>query len=59
MKLESSAFFNSFVRNLEKQKSFTLTGLTSFSRLLLAKYIKKITNKKILFITSTEQAGLK
>lgn len=59
MKLEQSSFFDSFVRNIKKQKSFTLTGLTSFSRLLLLNYIKKISNKKILFITSTEQSGLK
>ena len=55
MKLEKSTFFNEFVRNINKQKSFTLTGLTSFSRLLLLKYIKEVSNKKILFITSTEQ----
>ena len=59
MKLEKSTFFNEFVRNINKQKSFTLTGLTSFSKLLLLKYIKEISNKKILFVTSTEQAALR
>lgn len=59
MKLENSIFFDNFLRNVKKQKSFTITGLTTFSRLLLIKYIKKISNKKILFITSTEQNGLK
>ena len=59
MKLENSIFFDNFLRNVKKQKSFTITGLTMFSRLLLIKYIKKISNKKILFITSTEQNGLK
>lgn len=59
MKLENSIFFDNFLRNVKKQKSFTITGLTTFSRLLLTKYIKKISNKKILFITSTEQNGLK
>ena len=59
MKLEKSTFFDEVYRNILKQKSFTLTGLTSFSRLLLLKYIKQISNKKILFITSTEQAGLR
>ena len=59
MKLEKSTFFNEFVRNINKQKSFTLTGLTSFSRLLLLKYIKEISDKKILFITSTEQTALR
>lgn len=59
MKLGNSSFFDSFVRNIKKQKSFTFTGLTSFSRLLLVNYIKILSGKKILFITSTEQAGLK
>ena len=59
MKLDKSSFYDSFVYNLKKQKSFTLTGLTSFSRLLLLKYIKEITGKKVLFITSTEQASLR
>ena len=59
MKLEKSSFFNEIVRNITKQKSFTLTGLTTLSRLLLLKYIKEISNKKILFITSTEQACLR
>ncbi len=59
MKLEYSSFFDTFVRNIKKQKSFTLTGLTSFSRLLLLRYIYKLSGKKILLITSTEQAGSK
>ena len=59
MKLGNSSFFDNFVRNIKKQKSFTLTGLTSFSRLLLVNYIKILSGKKVLFITSTEQAGLK
>ena len=59
MKLESSIIFDQLVRNITKQKSFTLTGLTSFSRLLLLKYIRQISDKKILFITSTEQNALR
>ncbi|MBQ7764920.1 transcription-repair coupling factor [bacterium] len=59
MKLENSSFFDSFVKNIKRQKSFTLTGLTTFSRLLLVKYIKDLSNKKILFITSTEQSALR
>ena len=59
MKIENSSFYDIFVRNIKKQKSFTLTGLTTFSRLLLVKYIQKISNKKILFITSTEQSALR
>ena len=59
MKLEHASFFDTLARNIKKQKSFTLTGLTSFSRLLLLNYIYKLSGKKILFITSTEQAGVK
>ena len=59
MRLETSSFFDSFVRNLKLGKSFTFTGLTVFSRLLLLKYIRKLSDKKILFITSTEQSALR
>ena len=59
MKLEKASFYNSLVRNLNKAKSFTLTGLTNFSRLLLLKYVREISGKKVLFITSTEQTALR
>ena len=59
MKLEASSFFDLFVKYTKKHKSFTLTGLTSFSRLLLVKYIKELSGKKVLFVTSTEQNALK
>ena len=59
MKLENSSFYNEFLRNIKKQKSFTLTGLTMFSRILLAKFIKEISGKKILFLTSSEQMALR
>ncbi|MBO5739023.1 transcription-repair coupling factor [bacterium] len=59
MRLENSIFFNRLVNNIKNNRSFTITGLTTFSRLLLVKYIKQLSNKKILFITSTEQAGLR
>lgn len=59
MKLEKSSFFDGFVRNINKQKSFTLTGLTTFSRLLLVKYIQSISTKKVLLVTSTEQSALR
>ena len=59
MKLEFASFFDNLVRNIKKSKSFTLTGLTTFSRLLLLKYIQKLSGKKILFVTSTEQSALK
>ena len=59
MKLSNASWFGNFVNNIKKQKSFTITGLTSFSRLLLVKYIKDLANKKVLFLTSTEQQALK
>ena len=51
--------FLSFVRNIKKQKSFTFTGLTTYTRLLLLRYIQKLSGKKVLFITSTEQSALR
>ena len=59
MKPILSPFFDGIVKNINKQTSFTLTGLTSFSRLLMLKLIKEISGKKILFITSTEQNALR
>ena len=59
MILERSTFFDNFVKNIKKNKSFTLTGLTSFSRILLTKYIMQLSKKKVLFITSTEQYALR
>ena len=59
MNLDKCSFFDNLVRNIKKQKSFTLTGLTTFSRLLLVKYIKELSGKKVLFITSTEQSAIK
>ncbi len=59
MRLETSSFFDGIARNIKLGKSFTFTGLTSFSKLLLVKYIRKLSDKKILFITSTEQNALR
>ena len=59
MKLETSSFFDVLATDIKRGKSFTITGLTTFSRLLLVKYIRKLSNKKILFITSTEQSALR
>lgn len=47
-----------FTRNLTASKSFVVTGLTSFLRLLLVAKIKE-QGKKILFITASEQNSLK
>ena len=48
-----------FERYLAKSFSFAVTGLTTFLRLLLIQKIQKITEKKLLVITSTEQNALK
>lgn len=52
-------FGENVLKKIEQGKSFTFTGLTSYSRILLAKSIQEISEKKVLFITSTEQTGLK
>lgn len=59
MKLKTSPIFEKFIRNIKLQKSFTLTGLTSFSRLFALKYVKEFSGKKVLFVTSTEQSALR
>ncbi len=59
MKLENCSFFDKFVRNVKKGKSFTLTGLTTFTRLLVLNYVQKLSDKKVLLITSTEQSALR
>ncbi len=46
-------------RNIVTSKSFTITGLTSFLRLLLVQKIEAISKKKVLFITASEQNALK
>ena len=56
---ENNINYTFFEKNLTKLCSFSVTGLTSILRLLLIKQIQKITNKKVLFITSTEQNALK
>ena len=48
-----------FEMYLAKSFSFAVTGLTTLLRLLLIQKIQKITDKKILVITSTEQNALK
>ena len=53
---ENYALFENF---LARSYSFAITGLTTLLRLLLVTKIKKITDKKILVITATEQNALK
>ena len=56
---ENNQNYSLFETYLAKSFSFAITGLTTILRLLLICKIKKITDKKILFITSTEQNALK
>ena len=56
---ENNENYALFERYLTKSFSFAITGLTTILRLFLITKIKKITDKKILFITSTEQSALK
>ena len=56
---ENDVNYALFERYLAKSFSFAVTGLTSLLRLLLIQKIQKITEKKILVITSTEQNALK
>lgn len=51
-------YFN-FKKNVVNGKSFVITGLTTFSRLISLNEIKKLTDRKILFITSDEQNAVK
>lgn len=52
---ENYALFENY---LAKKFSFAITGLTTILRLLLITKIRKITDKKILFVTSNEQNAL-
>ncbi len=54
-----SVQYEEFRAKIKENKSFGVTGLTSFLRLYLLSKIKSYSNKKILFITSTEQNTLK
>lgn len=56
---ENNKNFVHFKRNLLTSKSFAITGLTTFLRLLLVQKISNISQKGILFITANEQNALK
>lgn len=56
---EKNKNFSHLKSNLLTSKSFTITGLTSFLRLLLVHEISKISKKKVLFVTANEQNALK
>lgn len=56
---ENNGNYSLFESFITRKFSFAVTGLTTLLRLLLITKIKKITDKKILVITSTEQNALK
>ena len=56
---ENNENYALFERFLAKSFSFAATGLTIILRLLLITKIRKITDKKVLFVTSTEQNALR
>lgn len=56
---ENNENYALFERFLAKSFSFAVTGLTTILRLLLITRIRKITDKKVLFVTSTEQNALR
>lgn len=57
--VENNENFLHLKRNISASKSFVITGLTSFLRILLLEKIKQYSGKKILFVTSSEQNALK
>ena len=59
MKIETSTIFNEFDSYVKSARSFCVTGLTSFLRMLVIKKTLDISKKKVLFVTSTEQSALK
>lgn len=59
MKIENSGLFNEFENCVRASKSFCVTGLTTFLRLISLKKILDSSGKKIIFITSTEQYALR
>lgn len=51
--------YSKLKRSTVNGKSFVITGLTSFSRLLALNELSEISDKKILFITADEQDALR
>ena len=51
--------YEDFRMKVKKGKTFTVTGLTSLLRIFLISKIQKYSDKKVLFVTSTEQNALK
>ncbi len=59
LNFEKNKNYYYLTNNLLVPKSFVITGLTSFLRLILLQKIKEISKKGILFITANEQNALK
>ena len=59
MKIEKSQLFTEFEAYIKQSRSFCVTGLTTFLRLLSLKKILDFSKKKVLFLTSTEQYALR
>ena len=55
---EHEKFFE-FKDYIKQSRSFAVTGLTSFLRILLIKLARGTSKKKVLVVTSTEQSALK
>lgn len=56
---ENNKNLSHFKRNLSTSKSFVITGLTSFLRLLLVQKIGEISGARVLFVVASEQNALK
>src|SRR5574344_498056 len=56
---EDNRNFLKLIQYLRSDKSFALTGLTSFLRVLLLAKIFQFSDKKLIFVTDSEQNALK
>lgn len=56
---ENSENFITFKNYVTHSKTFTVSGVTSFLRLVLLDKIREYSKKKVLFVTATEQNALK
>lgn len=57
--IENNKNYTTLKKYAQNLKSFTVTGLTSFLRIFLLQKISEASQKKLLFITSSEQSALK
>lgn len=57
--IDNNKNYSTLKKYAKSLKSFTVTGLTSFLRILLLQKISEASQKKIIFITSSEQNALK